>query len=112
MKNKTSSAVQLKHIPTGIVVKVQDTRSQQQNRKLARQKLAERIDDLEKGEDSRSAVVQRKKAMKKSSKAKKSRRKYRALEEGKGSMKEEQKKGMIDDQGEVREQADEEREGP
>src|SRR3712207_3914024 len=39
--NKTSSAVQLKHIPTGIVVKCQDTRSRTQNRKTARQLLGE-----------------------------------------------------------------------
>ncbi|KAJ0114939.1 hypothetical protein J7T55_004682 [Diaporthe amygdali] len=75
--NKTNSAVQLKHIPTGIVVKCQDTRSREQNRKLAREHLAEKIDDLLNGDQSRSAVVARLKARKKSSAAKKSRRKHR-----------------------------------
>lgn len=82
-KNKTSSAVQLKHLPTGIVVKVQATRSQQQNRKLARQKLADRLEILEKGEKSRTAIVQQSQSKKKSSATKKSRRKYRALDEAK-----------------------------
>ncbi|KAK7711852.1 hypothetical protein SLS64_005123 [Diaporthe eres] len=80
--NKTNSAVQLKHIPTGIVVKCQDTRSREQNRKLAREHLAEKIDDLLNGDQSRSAVVARLKAKKKSSAAKKSRRKHRDLTEG------------------------------
>ncbi|KAL2273636.1 hypothetical protein FJTKL_04175 [Diaporthe vaccinii] len=80
--NKTNSAVQLKHIPTGIVVKCQDTRSREQNRKLAREHLAEKIDDLLNGDQSRSAVVARLKAKKKSSAAKKSRRKHRDLADG------------------------------
>ncbi|KAI5803115.1 RF-1 domain-containing protein [Geopyxis carbonaria] len=42
--NKTNSAVQLKHKPSGIVVKCQATRSREQNRKIARRILAERLD--------------------------------------------------------------------
>ncbi len=38
--NKVSTAVSLRHKPTGIVVTVQDSRSQAQNRKLARERLA------------------------------------------------------------------------
>lgn len=82
--NKTSSAVQIKHIPTGLVLKVQETRSRQQNRKMARQKLADRLEVLEKGEQSRVKVVGGVKAKRKASAGKKARRKYRALEEGKG----------------------------
>lgn len=78
--NKTSSAVQLKHIPTGIVVKYQDTRSREVNRKMARRILQDRIEELEKGEDARTRVRAREKSKKKASSAKKSRRKYRALE--------------------------------
>lgn len=82
LQNKTNSAVQLKHIPTGIVVKCQETRSREQNRKLARQHLAEKIDDLVNGENSRSAVVARIMARKKASALKKSRRKHRTSSDG------------------------------
>jgi protein subunit release factor B len=37
--NKTSTKVSLRHIPTGVTVTVQDTRSQFQNRALARERL-------------------------------------------------------------------------
>ncbi|ROT39179.1 hypothetical protein SODALDRAFT_153780 [Sodiomyces alkalinus F11] len=78
--NKTSSAVQLKHIPTGIVVKSQATRSRSQNRKIARQVLADKLDVMFSGEQSRSAIVGEVKRKKAASAAKKSRRKYRKLE--------------------------------
>ncbi|KAF7875196.1 hypothetical protein EAF04_002368 [Stromatinia cepivora] len=83
--NKTSSAVQLKHIPTGMVLKVQATRSRTQNRKIARQMLAERIELLEKGKESRVAIVGETKRKKKSSAVKKSKRKYRLLAEEKAA---------------------------
>jgi protein subunit release factor B len=38
--NKVSTSVTLRHLPTGITVTVQDSRSQAQNRKLARERLA------------------------------------------------------------------------
>ncbi|KAF1827505.1 uncharacterized protein K489DRAFT_302942, partial [Dissoconium aciculare CBS 342.82] len=78
--NKTSSAVQLKHLPTGIVVKCQETRSRDQNRKLARRILAERLDFMEKGSQSRTAIQQEIKRKKKASATKKSRRKYKKLD--------------------------------
>lgn len=81
--NKTSSAVQLKHLPTGIVVKYQDTRSRSLNRKRARQILGDRLEELELGEEARTRVKAREKSKKKSSADKKKRRKYRALAEGK-----------------------------
>ncbi|KAF2268972.1 peptidyl-tRNA hydrolase domain-containing protein, partial [Lojkania enalia] len=77
--NKTSSAVQLKHLPTGIVIKIQETRSRSQNRKIARQILGERIEELELGEQSRTAIKARVKSKKKASADKKKRRKYREL---------------------------------
>lgn len=81
--NKTSSAVQLKHIPTGIVVKYQDTRSREVNRKMARRILQDRIEELTLGEDARTRVKARQMSKKKASSDKKKRRKYRALAEGK-----------------------------
>ncbi|KAE8354789.1 RF-1 domain-containing protein [Aspergillus coremiiformis] len=80
--NKTSSAVQLIHKPTGLVVKSQATRSRSQNEKIARQLLADKIEHLEKGEQSRTAIKADRARKKKASKMKKSRRKYRNLEEG------------------------------
>jgi protein subunit release factor B len=43
--NKVSTAVTLVHGPTGVVVTVQDSRSQSWNRRLARERL---LDELEK----------------------------------------------------------------
>ncbi|HKP04503.1 MAG TPA: peptide chain release factor-like protein [Chthoniobacterales bacterium] len=42
--NKVSTAVTLRHRPTGLSVTVQDSRSQAQNRKLARERLAEMVE--------------------------------------------------------------------
>ncbi|KAI0810624.1 RF-1 domain-containing protein [Xylaria sp. FL0064] len=83
--NKTNSAVQLKHIPTGLVVKCQETRSRSRNRTIARRLLADKLDDIARGDESRSAVVGEVKRKKKASSAKKSRRKYRKLDEEKGA---------------------------
>jgi len=47
--NKTSSCVQLVHIPTGLTVKCQRERSQAMNRFLARRMLLDRIEKLQKG---------------------------------------------------------------
>ncbi|KAI4141977.1 MAG: hypothetical protein LQ340_007477, partial [Diploschistes diacapsis] len=81
--NKTSSAVQLRHIPTGTIVKSQATRSRSQNRKIARQILAEKLEVAEKGEKSRVAIKTELKRKKKASGAKKRRRKYKLLEDEK-----------------------------
>ncbi|KAF1990092.1 hypothetical protein K402DRAFT_390404 [Aulographum hederae CBS 113979] len=83
--NKTASKVQLKHLPTGMVLTCQETRSRTENRKIARRKLAERLEEMEKGELSRVAVKRERASKKKASKAKKARRKYRKLEEEKNA---------------------------
>lgn len=46
--NKTSTKVILRHLPTGIQVTVQDTRSQAQNRELARARLLQALNDRQK----------------------------------------------------------------
>nr|CAD11402.1 conserved hypothetical protein [Neurospora crassa] len=79
--NKTNSAVQLRHIPTNIVIKCQETRSRTQNRKLAREILAAKVDLFLNGDKSRLAIVGNVKKKKADSKAKKARRKYKKLEE-------------------------------
>ena len=44
--NKVSSAVTLRHLPSGISVTVQDSRSQAVNRKLARERLLNAIETV------------------------------------------------------------------
>jgi peptide chain release factor len=82
-QNKTNSAVQLIHKPTGIVVKSQATRSRSQNQKIAREILAAKVEELERGEQSRAAIKTALMRKRKASSTKKKRRKYRALEEAK-----------------------------
>lgn len=73
--NKTNSKVQLRHIPTGIVVSCQYSRSREQNRKRAREILAGKVDDeLSPPGQSRAAIVAKyyqNKARKKKSRSKK-----------------------------------------
>src|SRR6266700_1743908 len=51
--NKVATAVTLRHRPSGISVTVQDSRSQAQNRKLARERL---LDAIERAREQRRAV--------------------------------------------------------
>ncbi|RAL08309.1 peptide chain release factor family protein [Aspergillus homomorphus CBS 101889] len=80
--NKTNSAVQIIHKPTGIVVKSQATRSRSQNEKYARQILADKVEVHLNGDKSRAAIKADRARKKKASKMKKARRKYRELEKG------------------------------
>ena len=58
--NKTSSAVRLTHVPSGLAVKIQTSRSREENRWLARRALAERILEVRDGEKSRRQQEQEK----------------------------------------------------
>lgn len=44
--NKTSAAVYLKHLPTGLKIKCQQKRSRELNRFLARRKLCEKFSEI------------------------------------------------------------------
>lgn len=50
--NKTNNCVVLKHKPSNIVVKCHETRSQMENRKIAREHLLTRLDNMINGEKS------------------------------------------------------------
>jgi protein subunit release factor B len=54
--NKTSTAVYLKHVPSGIEVKMQRERSQALNRFLARRALADKLEARLRGEQSAEAA--------------------------------------------------------
>ncbi|KAI4259069.1 MAG: hypothetical protein L6R42_004770 [Xanthoria sp. 1 TBL-2021] len=60
-----------------MVVKSQATRSRSQNRSIARRLLADKLEDAEKGSESRTALKSETQRKKKASKAKKARRKHR-----------------------------------
>jgi protein subunit release factor B len=64
--NKTSSKVQLHHVPTGIKVSTQQERDLHANRKIARRLLKEKLDTIVNGDDSkigrRVARIRRRKA--------------------------------------------------
>jgi protein subunit release factor B len=53
--NKVATCVVLRHVPSGIVVKCQETRTQAMNRFLARRRLADEIEARRRGEASARA---------------------------------------------------------
>lgn len=55
--NKVSTAVTLRHLPSGLSVTVQDSRSQAMNRKLARERLLNAIERSRK--EARAAAISR-----------------------------------------------------
>ncbi|MFC6294775.1 peptide chain release factor 1 [Lactiplantibacillus daoliensis] len=61
--NKTSSAVRMTHLPTGIVVSMQDQRSQQQNRAKAMEILRARVYDYYQSREQNQYDAERKSAV-------------------------------------------------
>src|SRR3954463_10654393 len=59
--NKVSTAVTLRHVPSGLSVTVQDSRSQATNRKLARERLTELV-ERKKREHNAAVRAQREKS--------------------------------------------------
>ncbi|OXU24271.1 hypothetical protein TSAR_009629 [Trichomalopsis sarcophagae] len=74
--NKTSNNVVMKHLPTGLVIKCHETRSQSQNLKIAKEKLINKLDLLYNGED--AVENQKKKLLAKKTSEKQRRQKKRA----------------------------------
>lgn len=58
--NKVSTAVTLRHVPSGVSVTVQDSRSQAVNRKLARERLLDAIEEVQEAQR-KAEIMQREK---------------------------------------------------
>ncbi|KAK7204193.1 RF-1 domain-containing protein [Myxozyma melibiosi] len=78
--NKTNSKVQLRHIPTGLIVSSQATRSREQNRKIARRKMAEELQFQNDPENSRRGKLIEKKQKSKRNQRKKALKRARQRE--------------------------------
>ncbi|RHZ63842.1 hypothetical protein Glove_327g31 [Diversispora epigaea] len=74
--NTTSNCVDLRHIPTGIRVQCQETRSLQQNRLIAKKILIKKLDDHFNGHLSKSAIKREKIKKREAKKRKRAREKY------------------------------------
>lgn len=79
--NKTSNKVALLHGPTQLRVECQDTRSLQQNRKIARKRLRAKLDEFLNGNQSKSNLEKQKAASKKSKTKARNRARQRKREE-------------------------------
>lgn len=78
--NKLSTCVQLKHGPSGTVIKCQETRSRSQNRDIARRRMSRELEHLVFGE--RDSVLGREALRAKRKKAAKGRKQQRKEKEG------------------------------
>lgn len=76
--NKTTNAVFLKHLPTGIWIKCHESRSLENNRKLARKLLVEKLDNHLNGEESQENLEKRLESQRRENKKEKTRLKYEA----------------------------------
>lgn len=78
-RNKTSSCVYLRHVPTGIEIKCQRERSRAVNRYLARQELCNRVEERILGE--KSARRQKEEKIRRQKRRRSRRQKEKMLEE-------------------------------
>lgn len=89
--NKTNSCVQLRHLPTGIEVKVQRHREREANRKSAYKLLINKIESVVLGEESDEAKKQHKIRKQKKRRSRKAKEKILADKKHRGQIKETRK---------------------
>jgi peptide chain release factor len=85
--NKVSTAVTLRHIPTGLSVTVSDSRSQHQNRSIAVLRLIELLEQREADARSRRIAAKEKERRRRSPRPPALRRKIREMKERRSSTK-------------------------
>jgi len=90
--NKTSNAVRLKHIPTGIEVKIQRHRERGKNRMSAYKLLINKIEELIKGKESEKAKKIFKLRKQKQKRSKRAKEKMLELKKRRSNVKENRKK--------------------
>ncbi len=90
--NKTSNAVRLKHIPTGVEVKCQKHREQNKNRISAYKLLINKIEEIIKGEESEKAKKIYRIRKQKQRRSKKAKMKLLELKKKRSEIKETRKK--------------------
>jgi protein subunit release factor B len=93
--NKVSTAVTIRHVPTGASVTVQDSRSQALNRKLARERLCDAIERRRQNE--RSAEITRREKIRRQRSPRPRALKKRILEGKRQRSKLKKLRGSVDD---------------
>lgn len=96
--NKTSNRVVLVHLPTGVRVECQDTRSLQQNRKIGRKRLLEKLDSHYNGSNSKEQQKTKKAQSKKKKTKSKNKARLAAKQEAKLQKKATQQKKEEEDE--------------
>lgn len=90
--HKTASAVYLKHLPSGIEVKCQDTRFREDNRYFARQRLCEKLHATRSHEKSKHQQAIEKKRRQKKRRSRRSKQKMLDEKSMRGQLKQLRKK--------------------
>ena len=94
--NKVSTAVTLRHLPGGISVTVQDSRSQAINRKLARERLLDAIESAREGQRMAEIAKREKERRRKSPRPAALKRKILESKRRRGDLKKQRTKVKVD----------------
>jgi peptide chain release factor len=94
--NKVSTAVTLRHLPTGISVTIQDSRSQAMNRRLARERLLDAIESARDGQRMAEIAKREKERRRKSVRPASLKRKILESKRKRGELKKQRTKIKLD----------------